>query len=269
MRAMRRDGFQGFERLAQRLVEGSLGRLTGDRTQVVEVAAQLARAMEDSREDSSAPNYYRVTVNPSYLRQLEKQQPELTQRLCVYLRDLAQQSGLSISGEPRLEFFPDATLRRNELVIETHRERQAGETTNVFRQDGSSPLQQLKKLDAFLIINGRRHVALDKPLVTIGRRVDNDVIVDSPVVSRQHAHIRWRYGHFVLFDVGSRGGITVNGEPCRECVLHPGDLIALSDRIPLIYGEGLENRGELVAVNDHGQDTLALPGGALPGADES
>lgn len=264
-----RDKFQGFERLAQRLVEGSLGWLTGDRTKVVEVATQLARALEDSHDGSSAPNYYRVTVHPGYLRQLEKQQPELTERLCAYLSELAQQSGLAISGEPRLEFLPDAALRRNELVVETRRERHPGETTNVFRQEESSPLDQLKKLDAFLIINGRRHVGLDKPLITIGRSVDNDVIVDSPVVSRQHAHIRWRYGRFVLFDVGSRGGITVNGEPCRECVLQPGDLIALSDRIPLIYGEGLENRGELVVVSDHGQDTLALPGATHSGADES
>lgn len=259
MRSMKRDGFQGFERLAQRLIEGSLDRLMGDRAQVVEVATQLARAFEDSRDGSSVANFYRVAVSPGYFSQLEKQQPELSQRLKVYLRDLARQSGLTISGEPQLEFVPDATLRSNELVIETRCERQAGETTNVFRQDGSNPLEQLKKLDAFLIINGRRHVALDRPLITIGRRMDNDIIIDSPVVSRQHAHIRWRYGRFVIFDVGSRGGITVNGEACRECVLHPGDLIALSDRIPLIYGEGLENRGELVVLNDHGQDTLALP----------
>ncbi|HSM55131.1 MAG TPA: FHA domain-containing protein, partial [Candidatus Sulfomarinibacteraceae bacterium] len=66
-------------------------------------------------------------------------------------------------------------------------------------------------------------------------------------------------GRFILYDLGSRGGITVNGERAKECLLQPGDLIALSDKIPLIYGEGLENRAELEIGDDGGQDTMALP----------
>ncbi len=86
--------------------------------------------------------------------------------------------------------------------------------------------------------------------------MDNDVIIDIATVSRQHAHIRWRHGRFIIFDVGSRGGVQLNGEPITESVLAPGDLITLSEQVPLIYGEGLESRQSL-PNNNGAQDTLA------------
>ena len=126
---------------------------------------------------------------------------------------------------------------------------EAGETTGIHRWQAPSTSadvrSQLEALDAFLIVNGRRHIPLDKPLVTIGRSMKMDVIVDASAVSREHAHLRWRYGRFVLYDAGSRAGVTVNGEQCHECVLRPGDLIMLAGQVSLIYGEGLEDRRRL------------------------
>ena len=49
MRSMRSRPISQFERYAQRLVEGALARLWGDRVFAVEIAAHLARALEDSQ----------------------------------------------------------------------------------------------------------------------------------------------------------------------------------------------------------------------------
>ena len=102
-------------------------------------------------------------------------------------------------------------------------------------------LARLKEVDAFLIVQGRRHVPLNRPLTTMGRRTENDVVLDLPSVSRQHAQIRWRFGRFVLYDVSSRGRTLVNGHPISEHVLRPGDVIALSDAL-LVYGEGNDEK---------------------------
>jgi pSer/pThr/pTyr-binding forkhead associated (FHA) protein len=88
----------------------------------------------------------------------------------------------------------------------------------------------------FLIVDGRRHVPLTQPVLTIGRRLDNQIILDDTRVSRVHAQIRQRYGRWVLYDLGSRGGTQVNGEPIVEYVLRPGDVISLAG-MTLIYGE--------------------------------
>ncbi len=120
-------------------------------------------------------------------------------------------------------------------------------------------LVALKKTDAFLIIKGRHHLPLDKPLITLGRLTDNDIVLDAPAVSRRHAQIRWRFGRFVLYDLGGRGRTSVNGQTVIESVLHPGDVISLSG-VKLIYGEEhVEPDKEQKPVDDTGGHTLLMP----------
>jgi pSer/pThr/pTyr-binding forkhead associated (FHA) protein len=88
----------------------------------------------------------------------------------------------------------------------------------------------------FLILEGKRHINLAEPAVSIGRALDNDVIIEDPRVSRHHAQLRQRYGHYVLYDLDSAGGTRINGYPIEECVLHSGDVISLAG-VEIIYGE--------------------------------
>jgi pSer/pThr/pTyr-binding forkhead associated (FHA) protein len=118
-------------------------------------------------------------------------------------------------------------------------------------------------VDAFLIVQGRRHAPLDRPVITLGRRADNDIVIDSPAVSRQHAQLRWRYGRVILYDLGSRAGTLVNGSPITEAVLQPGDLISLSD-VTLIYGEGLaDENGRRPRTSQADQETTPMDRNAL------
>ena len=69
---------------------------------------------------------------------------------------------------------------------------------------------------------------ISEAVVTIGRSLDNDIILDAKHVSRWHAQLRRRYGQYVLYDLGSSGGTTVNGRPVREAPLRHGDVIRLA-----------------------------------------
>jgi pSer/pThr/pTyr-binding forkhead associated (FHA) protein len=91
---------------------------------------------------------------------------------------------------------------------------------------------------AFLILNGTRTIPLDQPVMNIGRRLDNQLVLEDNRVSRLHAQIRRRSGRYMLYDLGSRGGTCVNGRRIVECVLEPGDVIALGGT-EIIYGEGI------------------------------
>jgi serine phosphatase RsbU (regulator of sigma subunit)/pSer/pThr/pTyr-binding forkhead associated (FHA) protein len=85
---------------------------------------------------------------------------------------------------------------------------------------------------------GRRFVAIDKPLFTIGRRTAADLqIVGSNDVSREHAEITRDGERYVLRDRGSRFGTFVNGEPITEQALNPGDRIRLgrTDAVELVF----------------------------------
>jgi phage tail-like protein len=55
-------------------------------------------------------------------------------------------------------------------------------------------------------------VALDAPLVTIGRTPDNRLVLPHPLVSRRHAEIRLTDRGPLLTDLGSSNGTFVNGD---------------------------------------------------------
>jgi pSer/pThr/pTyr-binding forkhead associated (FHA) protein len=73
-------------------------------------------------------------------------------------------------------------------------------------------------------------------VVSIGRRFDNHIILDDSRVSRAHAQLRLRFGHYVVYDLSSTGGTFVNDKRVEECVLRPGDVISLGG-VTMIYGE--------------------------------
>lgn len=68
---------------------------------------------------------------------------------------------------------------------------------------------------------------LQQSYATIGRRSDNTCVIADPRVSRLHASIRKEAGAFVVTDLGSSGGTTVNGESLAgPRVLYHGDLVS-------------------------------------------
>lgn len=73
---------------------------------------------------------------------------------------------------------------------------------------------------------GRRVILIDKPLLQIGRRSENDLRLVGSDVSRDHAEIAQADGGgFVLRDRGSRYGTFVNGDQIKEHPLRHGDRI--------------------------------------------
>ena len=62
---------------------------------------------------------------------------------------------------------------------------------------------------------------------TIGRRTDNDIVIDEPSVSASHAWIMNQQGHYVIMNTLSTNGTFVNGKRVHESELNHGDRIRL------------------------------------------
>jgi pSer/pThr/pTyr-binding forkhead associated (FHA) protein len=92
--------------------------------------------------------------------------------------------------------------------------------------------------NAFLILGGTKIIPLNRPVINIGRRLDNQVVIDDPRVSRAHAQLRVAKGRFALFDLNSTGGTFVNRQRTNKSILYPGDVISLAGVI-LIFGQDL------------------------------
>ena len=74
---------------------------------------------------------------------------------------------------------------------------------------------------------GSRLIPVDKAVVTLGRRSENDVRVSDAGVSRQHAEIHVGPDGCRIRDCSSRFGTFVNGERLADHVLMHGDRIRL------------------------------------------
>jgi pSer/pThr/pTyr-binding forkhead associated (FHA) protein len=89
---------------------------------------------------------------------------------------------------------------------------------------------------AILIINCSKVYPLNKPTISIGRSADNDIIIDDPHVSRYHAKLSYKNGHFEIVDLGSTSGTYLNGKQIKKRGLSPGDIISLAYQ-HLIFGQ--------------------------------
>ena len=71
---------------------------------------------------------------------------------------------------------------------------------------------------------GQEKYLIKKAVISIGRQRYNDIVVEDKRVSRDHAKIMYQNGFFIIYDLGSTNGITINGTPhMRQYTLNNGD----------------------------------------------
>lgn len=240
MAAMKRSPLSRVESLIRKVVEEPFTWLAGDPLDPFRLATHLVRHYEDAPNDGTWPNQFTIYLNPDdYGEMAAAGLPELEAQVADYLALLAERRGLHPTEPARVIFEADpAELPRRAHAVAGHQAEQPDSHTEVFAVNaGQAVVTAIRAADAFLIVQGRQHVPLDRPVTRIGRRMDNDIVLDSSSISRQHAQIRWRQPYFVLYDVSRHGQTAVNGVAVREHILRPGDVIALSD-VMFVYGEG-------------------------------
>jgi hypothetical protein len=245
-------GLARFEEFAQRVMEGSFTRLLGSRLQPVEIAKGLAKAMEDNQTISAGkvfvPNVYRVLLHPDTFTDFVPFKTALEKELAAYLSDLAEGRGFAFVGRPQVTLQPDEAVRRNRMRIEAQLADAAGmilegplQLTQALRvaeiREAAAErlaLSGRRRIEGFVLLTQGREIPLEGPRLTLGRSLDNDVILEDRSISRHHALLVHRYGRYTLRDLESANGTAVNGQFISECVLRDGDVIALGD-VELVF----------------------------------
>jgi predicted component of type VI protein secretion system len=80
--------------------------------------------------------------------------------------------------------------------------------------------------------NTNTEYRLDKPVTTIGRSADNDIVLSEDIVSRKHAVLEWVDNLLYITDSGSTNSTTVNGtqiEPQARFALKDGDVLGIGN----------------------------------------
>lgn len=104
-------------------------------------------------------------------------------------------------------------------------------------------------------------LSLDKDFISLGRAPDNDIVINHPQVSRQHARITRRGGVMVIEDLGSTNSTFVDGTRLSgPHALTDGDVIGLGEAVMLTYhGAGAAVTQKFVMPPPAGWSPAALP----------
>ena len=229
---------EGLEASVQQALAEALGKLVIDRDSLGDVGRRLAQEMlrgarSDNRGRTFAPDQITLTFHPGHIALFASQLPKAQSSLAEGLAKAIADHGLELIHAPHVTLASDPTLSSREIrAISWH-----SRDPLAFSALMDTPAEPTDSPPpgAFLIVGGKRHFPLTQPLVNIGRRLDNHLVLDEPHVSRQHAQLRSQQGKFVLVDLNSTGGTRVNGHVVRQHTLKPGDVITIAG-IELIYG---------------------------------
>jgi hypothetical protein len=206
---------------------------------IASVAKQFAlevtgTARLDSKGRPYAPDQYTLSIHPDSLKGVNTWSEEMQARLAFDVENAVRGAHFQFALKPHITLATDPTLGLQDVrVIAWHSTNPLGMQDSIEIQEGDT---DLPPRGAFLIVNGKRHFQMGSPRVTIGRRLDNDLVLDDPHVSRVHVHLVARHGHYLLEDLDSTAGTRVNGRRVMEHYLKPGDIITIATS-ELIYGE--------------------------------
>ena len=229
-----------LEARLQSLVEVDLLKVLPGRKVEDVIIQKLASAIQlntISLEDGSiaAPDVYTLVMHPDTSEKWQDQQ--LLTILLHSIATVAQEAGFRFTISPTITVSTDEKISLNNAeIIASHRIEPMAETNASPLDTGNLESNGKLPENAFLIVEGVKVFPLTLSVVNIGRRLDNQLIIDDPRVSRNHAQLRSIKGRYVVFDLNSTGGTFVNGQRASQSVLYPGDVISLAG-VALIFGQ--------------------------------
>ena len=233
------------------LVEGTFSRAFRSEVRPVEIARKLAREMEEHKSLSVSrtyvPNEYRVFLSPRDRERFADYEDALVGELVGYLLEYARRERLALVSRPVIEFETDDRLGLGEFGIQTRVVNPSPEQqpeaaveesgrTMIYSTAGrvAEPLEERARTrheTALLLVDGKRLV-VGPAGATIGRSRQCDVVLEDPNISRTHAEIRPRGGSWVLSDLGSTNGSSLNRRRIEGPeVLKPGDEIEVGTSV--------------------------------------
>jgi hypothetical protein len=246
-----KNALSQLEGRLQTLIEGSAARIFASDDLQKGLATRLTDAMQAGVKKQAdgqiiAPNLYILSVHPSQTELIEPD-ADLLEALAQTLRDAATGAGLVFLSPPVLRVItdPEVAPRRIQVKALISIENLA-ETTDLVVE--AAPNTPTVPANAFLIVNGTRVYPLKQSVVNIGRRPDNQLVIEDARISRVHAQLRAIKGRYVIFDLDSLGGTFVNDQPVHQSVLYPGDVISLAG-VPLVFGQDEIRLGETQKLN--------------------
>lgn len=234
------NNFDRIETHLRKLFEESLLKFfTGDQ-QHITLIEDLINVMDENLQEGQdggilAPDRFVLHVPPEDLLNWQAHQ-DFFNELASSIHEIGQSEGFLYQQPPSIALHSNPEIQQHQFSISAHHSiiNPSLPDTAAMVQSEQNHVDTLVPENAFLVIGGKTNFPLEKSVINIGRHSDNDLVLENPHISRHHAQLRAINNHYVIFDVGSTGGIFLNGKRIPQATLQAGDVIRMGT-INLIY----------------------------------
>ncbi len=118
-----------------------------------------------------------------------------------------------------------------------------------------------------------KEIPFDKPSFSVGRKADNDIVIDNPAISSHHCKISLMGDTYFVEDLGSTNGTFVNEKKVMKCGLHDQDVVGLAKHALVFVDErekaaaaGTDDSDKTMVLNPQKQEALAKAASAANAA---
>lgn len=227
-----------FEQSVERLMEGSIARVFRSPVEPAEIGRKLERAMAEKQVVSVGttlvPNDFRVTMSPRDIEAFTTFLPSLCRQMEAHVTGVASRKGFTMVDRARVDIRADDHVSRRAIKVAASIADRApravpgeesAQRTEVFRGIRAMSGNALVRLRIATGPRQGQEIGVRMGLTTVGRALDNDIVLDVGDVSRHHARIESTDGQIKVIDLDSTNGTRVNGTPVRSQNLRPGDTV--------------------------------------------
>jgi len=198
------------------MVDGVFARAFKSSVRPLELGRRMVREMDehrsvDVRGRRIVPNHFTFWLSPPDHAGFAEIDETLTAELCEAARVYARDEGYHFLGPVTVELTVHNGLKPGRFQI-----------TSQMRETPGQP-----RVGSIVLPTGER-VPIAGRTVVLGRMPECTIVVSDLNVSRRHAEVRALGTGFVVADLGSTNGTSVNGVRISgEHPLHDGDVISV------------------------------------------
>jgi hypothetical protein len=220
---MRFRPFSRIEDSLEFIVERPFAMLFKRTVQPAEIGKRLKRELMSGSivtvRGRVAPNDFKVYLNSADFEPFQEHGRALADDLAAWLEEVAMSSNLTTIGVMRVRFEVDDTVRKGRFEVRATIA-EADATQVKFANPGKTEPFEIAGTrqsgpHGFIEICSGPSIGvvfpIRKQVISIGRDLSNDLVIESPEVSRFHAELQTSQWHVSIVDLQSLNGTFVNG----------------------------------------------------------